>query len=274
MPRAQRLRNPHQARALPTGKTAIRLPKRTDTNMGYVFDFKDALAYDRWIRKPGNQQVFDFECRLMIDLLKPRRGESLLDIGTGTGMSLKPFFGRELLLSGIDPSPYMLDIAAERLKERVELHRGYAEDLPFDDNTFNLCLFNTTLEFVDDPSKALAEACRVTKNKVFIGILNRYALKGIERRVAGIFNHTIYNRARFFSIWEVKRMLRQQLGDVPLTWRTVCQLPHPLGRIGNSIEQSPFLQRCPFGAFVGMVVTLVPRFRTTPLKLKHSPGAV
>jgi hypothetical protein len=33
------------------------------------------------------------------------------------------------------------------------------------------------------------------------------------------------------------------------------------------------VQRCPFGTFAGMVITLVPRFRTRPLALRYqAPG--
>ena len=246
--------------------------------MGYVFDFKDALAYDQWYNDPKNRILIDLENRLMIDLLRPSKGETLLDIGCGTGLSLQPFVELGISLTGIDPSPYMLDLTSKYLDHKVDLHRGYAEDLPFEDNSFTYAVLNTTLEFVDDPEGALQEACRVAKDKVFLGILNRYALKGIERRVKGIFCRTIYNHARFYSVWEVKHMLRSFLGDVPIKWRTICQLPRPHGKLAFRLEQIDLVQRCPFGAIAGMVITLVPRFKTTPLKLKidpkHSPGAV
>lgn len=189
---------------------------------------------------------------------------------------MKPFAGGDFELTGVDPSPYMLDLAGNHLKNKVDLHRAFAEDLPFDDNSFNYAIMNTALEFVEDLQKALEEACRVAKDKVFLGILNRYAIKGIERRVKGIFNHSIYNRARFFSVWEVKHLMRGIMGDVPLTWRTACQLPSPTGKLASRIESLGLVQRCPFGAFVGMVVTLVPRYRVKPLELKYhceEPGA-
>ena len=161
----------------------------------------------------------------------------------------------------------MLDIATNKLGHRVDFHRGFAEDLPFEDNSFNYACLVTTLEFVDDHYKALEEACRVAKDKIFLGVLNRYAIKGIQRRVKGVFIKSIYNHARFFSIWELKNDIRSILGDPPITWRTVCQLPSASGRIALYLEQSNLVQRFPFGAFAGMVVTLVPRFRTRPLSI-------
>ncbi len=240
--------------------------------MGHIFDFKEALAYEKWLEKPNTRQALQLELQLMRDMLKPTAGDSLVDIGCGTGVCMETFLELGLKVTGLDASTYALDIALDKTGHQVDYYKGFAEDLPFDDNSFNhACLF-TTLEFVDDPQKALAEAFRVANDRVFIGVLNRYALKGVERRVKGIFNASIYNRARFFSVWELKHMIFELLGKVPVSWRTVCQLPSPSGRIASSLDQSKWLQRCPFGAFAGMVITLVPTFRTRPLTARY-PGA-
>ncbi len=237
--------------------------------MGYIFNFNDALSYEQWFKNPHNKFIADFEGRLMLNMLKPMSGDSILDIGCGTGRNLLLFIEKGLHTTGLDPSPYMLDIASKNVNNRSDLHRGLAEDLPFDDNSFNYASLITTLEFVEDPKKALEEACRVAKDRLFIGALNRYAIKGIQRRIKGIFFSTVYNHAQFFSVWELKQVIRSILGDVPISWRTVCHFPTASGRISRSIEQSGPVQRCPFGAFIGMVVTLVPRFKTRPMLIPY-----
>jgi SAM-dependent methyltransferase len=239
--------------------------------MGYIFDFNDALNYDHWFDKPQNKFTAGLEFQLMLDMLKPMNGNSILDIGCGTGASLSPFLDRGLQITGIDPSPYMLDIAAKKLGHRVDLHRGFAEDLPFDDNSFNYACLISTLEFVEDPRKAIEEACRVTKDRIFIGVLNRHALKGIQLRLKGIFTKSIYNHAQFFSIWELKKIIHAILGDVPISWRTVCQFLSASGKITSRIEHSRLVQRCPFGAFVGIVFAPVPRYMTRPLSITCRP---
>jgi SAM-dependent methyltransferase len=235
--------------------------------MGYVFDFKDAKNYEQWFNH--NRLAAELQSRVMIDLLNPFPGETILDIGCGTGISLRPLLELGLSATGIDPSPYMLDIAAINLGNRVDLHRGFAEDLPFDDNSFNYACMVTTLEFVDDPQRALEEAFRVAKNKVFLGFLNQYAIKSVQRRVKGWFSDSIYNQAQFFSIWELKRKIRSILGDPPISWRTVCHFPSIFNGITHGIERWHLTQRCPFGAFAGMVVTIVPRYRTRPLTIRY-----
>ncbi len=245
--------------------------------MGHVFDFKEAKSFEQWFNRPQNRAAFELETRLMRDLLQPMRGESVLDIGCGSGACLAAFLDMGLNVTGLDPSTYMLDMSLNNIGNRAELYRGYAEDLPFDDNSFNYsCLF-TTLEFVDDPTRALKEAFRVTKDRVFIGVFNRYAIKGIQRRVKGIFTSTLFNHAKFFSVWELKQMIRSIIGQVPVSWRTVCQLPTPSGKYVYNLEQSKIIQRCPFGAFAGMVVVLVPRIKTRPLtapyQAKNPTGA-
>ena len=237
--------------------------------MGVVFDFNDAKAYEQWLKSPANRLFIDFEKKLLLDLLKPIPGKTVLDIGCGTGASTKPLMDAGLRATGIDPSAYMLDMAAKNLGNRVDLHRGVAEDLPFDDNSFNYASLITTLEFVETPQKALEEACRVAKDRIFIGVLNRYAISGIQLRIKGIFTKTLFNRARFFSIWELKQMIHSLLGGVPVTWRTACHLTAISGRFAYKFERLSLVQRCPFGTLTGMVVTLVPRFTTQPLSLRY-----
>lgn len=240
--------------------------------MGYVFTFNDAKAYEKWASKTRSRTTADLENRLMLELLCPVQGESVLDIGCGTGESSRAFIEMGLQVTGIDPSPYMLDIAYRNFGNRIELYRGFAEDLPFDDNSFNHASIVTSLEFVEEPRKALEEACRVAKDRIFIGVLNRYAIKGIERRLKGIFSHTIYNRAKFYSVWEIKHIMRQLLGNqAPISWRTVSQFPVTNAKVMLDLENSRIVQRFPFGAFAGVVATLVPRFRTKPMTLRYRP---
>ena len=236
--------------------------------MGYVFDFKDAEQYDARFEKPGTRYRLDLEIKLILDLMAPYSGSRILDIGCGTGLSLEPLLDRGLNLTGIDASPYMLDKAHERLGNQVALHRGVAEDLPFEDNAFDTALFFTSLEFMDRPAKAIEEACRVAKDQVIIGVLNRYAPLNMGIKLRGLFAPDIYSMAHFFSIGEIKRMLFAILGHVPVLWRTTNQFPFLTGRAASYVENIRLVQRSCYGTMIGMRIKPVPKFRTRPLTLK------
>ncbi len=236
--------------------------------MGYVFDFKDAGSYDAGFDPVKNRYCLDLEIKLMMDLLSPKTGQRILDIGCGTGISLEPLLGQGLNLTGLDPSQYMLDLALKRLGNKVDLHRGVAEDLPFDDNSFDSAFFFTSLEFTDRPAKAIEEACRVAKDCVILCVLNRHAPLNMVRRVKSFFVPNIYNHVHFFSIWELKQILFAVLGSVPIKWKTTLQFPFACGQIARAVENFQIVQKSFFGTLIGMRIQPVPKFRTKPLLLK------
>ena len=239
--------------------------------MAHIFDFNDAKAYDKWLFGPENLPIVRLEQKLMMDMLAPARGRRLLDIGCGTGVRMVPFIEKGLDVTGIDPSPYMLDIGRDRLKNKMDFHRGVGEDLPFEDNAFNYVTLITALEFVEKPEKVLQEAARVAKNKIFIGFHNRYNLNCARLKVMGMFSDTIYNKARFFSIWQLKQMAKEILGNVPVTYNTVCRMLNPVEQYLDHMNLGSVIRKLPFGTFAGMLITPVPRFITTPLVLKYKP---
>lgn len=240
--------------------------------MGYVFDFTDAAAYDKWFQDPKNAYAYDLEMNLMKVMLAPLSGQRMLDIGCGTGKSLEYFLDSNLQLAGIDPSPYMIDHAQQRLGNKAELYRGFAEDLPFEDNSYEYSFFFTSLEYTEMPAKAIEEACRVTKDKVFVGVLNRYAPNNLLKRLKGLMAGNVYSKSSFFSIWELKRLVHSILGDVPVSWRTTLQFPLVYGKAAFFVENLTVVQKSPFGAMIGMVIIPVPRFRLTPMLLKEKPA--
>lgn len=227
-----------------------------------IFDEKAAGPYDEWFQTPIGHYIDRREKELILDLVAPKEGERLLDVGCGTGGHLLLFKREGCDVTGLEPSPHMLDIARKKLGQRAEFHMGKAEDLPFSDNEFDIVTMITSLEFTNDPQKAILEAIRVCRGRVFIGVLNKYALIAVQRRVRGIFRQSIFNSARFFGIGELTGMVRTALQGANIRWGSVIFLPYSWYSFATGIEELIPAMKNPFGAFLGLSFPVVFTHRT------------
>ncbi len=109
--------------------------------------------------------------RAMVHQVAASEGDRVLDVATGTGMvaeALVRSYGCSVV--GLDQSPEMLaaaevKLAADpRLADRVELIRGEAESIPYEDGEFDHLTFTYLLRYVDDPGATLRELARVVKS--------------------------------------------------------------------------------------------------------------
>lgn len=167
------------------------------------------------------------------------RIQTVLDVGCGTGRSTRWFTGHGLVATGIDPSDAMLAEAERHGNE--QFIKGDAEQLPFAANEYDLVSFIISLEFVSDPERAIHEAVRVARHGVLLGVQNRHSRLAARRRESG--DH-IWNRARFFTVSELKRLLMRAMAPnrCSLWWRTTLW-PKPFS---GSLP-------LPWGGFIGMI---------------------
>jgi ubiquinone/menaquinone biosynthesis C-methylase UbiE len=120
-----------------------------------------ALTYDRQMAGTERAGLRAFRERL----LAGAQGE-VLEIGGGTGANL-PCYGPDVTsLTITEPQPPML----RRLERAARLHRpdarvlrAPAEDLPFDDHSFDVAVSTLVLCGVDDQPRALRELRRVLR---------------------------------------------------------------------------------------------------------------
>ena len=90
----------------------------------------------------------------------------VLEIGCGTGANF-PYYRDDVTeLIATDPDPYMLERAGKRAAEvrrPVAIHKAPAEELPFDDESFDTVVSTWVMCHVRDPARTLAEVKRVVK---------------------------------------------------------------------------------------------------------------
>jgi len=236
--------------------------------LSFIFDKEAAERQEAWFKTKAGQAAFNLQKGLVLRLLKPQPQERILDVGCGTGLYLEVFKENGLNVTGLEPSPAMLQFARKRMGHRAALVPGHAEDLPFDDNEFDIVTLITCLEFVEDPESALAEAIRVAQSRIFLGVLNSISLTGISRRLKGLVKPSIYNRARFFSLWHLTGMMSQLTDPARIRWGTVHLLPPSLTHRVLPFESLPVVQSNPFGAFLGLVADVTYSIRTDNLPVK------
>ena len=216
-----------------------------------LFDSR-AAEYELWYQTPPGQYADALEKELFLRLIQPKFGHSVLDIGCGTGHNLAFFKELGLKATGIDTSKPMLDVAVKKFGNDVSLYHGQAEELPFDNDSFDIVTLITVLEFVPDPSKVLKEAARVARTRIYLGVLNKASLLAVNRRIRGRFQDSIYNRAEFYSIWEIEAMVRRAVGKVPLDWRSTLFFPLSWHRYIRRLDRVLSFANNPFGAFLSV----------------------
>lgn len=151
--------------------------------------------------------------RATLSRLELEPGERLLDVGCGTGVLLTGLSSAvpEAKLSGVDPSPVMLEMARRRLDEAVLLERSYAERLPFADATFDVVVSTSALHYFRNPLGALREMARVLRPSGRL-VLTDWCDDYVACRIFDLWLR-IFNRAHFRTYGEKEcRQLLEQAG--------------------------------------------------------------
>ena len=119
-------------------------------------------------RLRASQRLALLEVERVVDLcFEGIQVNSVLDVGTGSGIFAEAFSKRGIEITGIDPNPEMLKAAKEFVPTGTFLS-GTVEEIPLEDKTFDLVFLGHVLHESDDLIKALSESKRVAKRKVCI----------------------------------------------------------------------------------------------------------
>ena len=180
------------------------MPKRKPLECGVFQDIETAEKYDKeaagWMRMASKSFVSTARKWGVTD-------GQVLDVGTGTG-SLAVGFARGMpgvKVVGLDLSDVALQLARHNAQEsevssRVSFKEGDAEDMPFENNRFDLVVSSNTLHLVGNPVRMLDEVRRVLEPK------GMFFISDLRRSWLGFFAEHI---AASYTPQEVEDMLSQ-----------------------------------------------------------------
>jgi SAM-dependent methyltransferase len=209
-----------------------------------------ATSYEAWYATPRGRRADGAERALLERLLDPfAQAQCGLEVGCGTGHFTRWLASRLACVVGLDRAPAML-AEARRSRPSLLLVQGDAQHLPIRSRAVDLAVFVTTLEFVDSPAVALAEAVRVARQGVLLVVLNRWSVGGLSRRWGADAKRHLLGRARDFTLPSLRTLALTAAGSRLRGLRWVAAL-FPGARASA-------LARIPFGDIVGLSMELTP----------------
>jgi ubiquinone/menaquinone biosynthesis C-methylase UbiE len=155
-----------------------------------------------------------FMQRRTIDIMPISKTISLLDMGCGTGWALDyvaKLASNQGNFQGIDISPKMIEKATERSQKNnvLKFHIANAEQLPFEENIFDLILCSNSFHHYRNPQKALVEVFRVLKSKGSLYITDFTADGPLSRAIDARQKRIEPAHVKFYSTKEYKSLFSE-----------------------------------------------------------------
>jgi ubiquinone/menaquinone biosynthesis C-methylase UbiE len=170
--------------------------------------------YEAWFRE--NENTFQSELLALKQAVPV--GKKGIEIGIGSGI----FAGQLGIPYGIDPSDNMLEYARKR---NLKVEKGFAEDLPYPDNSFDFAVFITSLCFITNPAKAIREVHRILRpnGEIIIAFIDKESTLGqiLEK---GKDESKFYRDANFYSVPEIIEMIENNDFKVSDIFQTLIEL--------------------------------------------------
>ncbi|MCC7075790.1 MAG: class I SAM-dependent methyltransferase [Acidimicrobiia bacterium] len=127
------------------------MPRALDRLPGFLYDTCMARAERRWLSG------------VRAGLLQ-QTGGTIVEIGAGTGANLPHYPRRDVTrLDAVEPSLSMIRRLERRTPRWVTVHHDTAEDLPFEEATFDYAVGTLVFCTVPDASRGFGEIRRVLK---------------------------------------------------------------------------------------------------------------
>jgi ubiquinone/menaquinone biosynthesis C-methylase UbiE len=150
-------------------------------------DASTAETFDaRRFGGPIGEIVAASQARVLLDMVGEVAGQTVLDVGTGTGRAALLLAAAGALVTGVDASEKMLAVARQRAVEQgVQLRFlvGDAHALEFADRSFDVVVSLRVLMHTPEWRRCLAELCRVARRRVVVDYPSAASMAAIESAI-------------------------------------------------------------------------------------------
>jgi SAM-dependent methyltransferase len=201
-------------------------------------------GYDRWAATYDTtpNPVVAFDERVTPALIAPLAGERILDAGCGTGRHIGRLQAAGAIVTGLDFSKGMLDVASGRYPEVDFIQGDLQARWPFGDGAFDAVLCALVGEHLDDLDTVAGEMRRVTRpggRAVFsvyhpamsaAGKEAHFRKGGVEYRLGAVHHELEDYRAAFAAAGFTGIAVTEHAGDAALAaldpdWRRYLGFP-------------------------------------------------
>jgi SAM-dependent methyltransferase len=209
--------------------------------------------YEAWYDTPRGRWIGDTEYALIRRLLNLRPGDTVLDVGCGTGWFTRRVAADGARAVGFDRDAEALAFAGRRNAGTTCYVHGDATALPFADASFDAVVSIAALCFVEPWSRALAEIVRVSRGRFVLGLLNRHSLLWRDKGRDG-------GRGAYRGVhWHTRAEIECALQALPVRaaqFRYGVYLPSG-SRIARALERA-LPAELPLGSFLAVAGHVVP----------------
>ena len=194
--------------------------------------FRDGDYWKSWSEVPDVTVDIDYALRAV-----RHDDRSVLDVPCGRGRLLKAVSRRA---PGVDVNRQMVE-QSRRDAPAARIQVGSVYAIPFRDESFDVVLCNESFMHFDEPRRALAELCRVSRERVYFSVTTRRQLNTLLRRLgllaAGDVPHWTYDLEELQALlpedfrWSITGGILLGRKALRLSHATHLRLHRSLGRL-------------------------------------------
>jgi SAM-dependent methyltransferase len=156
---------------------------------------------DFWAAASELEDVYGTDDRIVENLSSyvDLAGQSVLEVGAGTGRDTDKIASRHAIAYALDYSEESLSLMIRSVQNGVRIVCGDAFALPFDDESFDVVFHQGLLEHFKNPGDMLDEHVRVLKKggTLLVDVPQRY-------HYYTVLKHTLILLGKWFAGWETE----------------------------------------------------------------------